>query len=348
MANWEEMELNEYLYLNGEVVKLFRMPQGPDSAFVFYTSGGARRSFFDTSPAAHALDEPCYIVEPQPMGSKLVPNGLPTFTLHYENDDDGERKLGRDSKLAFTAPADGDYLVRVSDVPAHGGDRFAYRLLIRRPQPDFSVSIGGTNPTVNAGSGKELTFTAERSDGFDGEIQLEVAGLPPGFAISGPLAIEAGHASTSAVIYAAENAAQPTAENAAKTVVTAKAKIGEAWVTRPLGSLGKIALAPKPQIVVRLEPAELAIKPGTTVTATLRIERNGFNDRIQFNVNNLPHGVIVDNIGLNGVLIPEGQTQRQLFITARPWVPQTARPFHAVAPVAGVQVSPAMVLKVQK
>ncbi len=348
LANWEEMELNEFLYMNGEVVKLFRAPQGPDSAFVFYTSGGARRCFFDTSPAAHALDEPCYIVAPQPLSSRLVPSGLPTFTLHYENDDDGERKLGRDSKLAFAAPAEGDYLVRVSDVPGHDGDRFGYRLLIRRPQPDFNVSIGGGNPTVNAGSGKELTFTAERTDGFEGEIQIEVAGLPPGFAVSGPIAIEAGHTSTSAVIHAAANAPQPTAENATKTIVTAKAKIADAWVTKPLGSLGKIALAAKPQVIVHLEPAELAIKPGTTVTATLRIERNGFADRIQFNVNNLPHGVIVDNIGLNGVLIPEGQTQRQLFITARPWVPQTARPFHAVAPVAGVQVSPAIVLRVQK
>ena len=78
VANWEEMELNEFLYMNGEVAKLFRMPQGPDSAFVFSASNGARRCFFDTSPAAHALDEPCYIVQPRPMGTRAVPNGLPT------------------------------------------------------------------------------------------------------------------------------------------------------------------------------------------------------------------------------------------------------------------------------
>jgi len=348
VANWEEMELNEYLYLNGEVVKLFRMPQGPDSAFVFYTSGGARRCFFDTNPTAHALDEPCYIVQPHPVGAKLVPTGLPVFTLYYGNDDDGERKLGRDSKVYFTAPADGDYVVRVSDVRGHGGDRFAYRLIVRRPQPDFSVSIGGMNPTVSAGSGKEITFTADRADGFDGEIQIEVTGLPPGFSISSPIAIQAGHSSATAVIHAAADAPQPTAENAVKTQVTAKANIGQQPVAKPLGSLGRISLAAKPQVVVRLDPPELVIRPGTTVTATLRIERNGFNDRIQFNVNNLPHGVIVDNIGLNGVLIPEGQTQRQLFINARSWVPETTRPFHAVAPVAGVQVSPPIVLRVVK
>ena len=73
--------------------------------------------------------------------AELPPGYRTVFTLHYENDDDGERKLGRDSKLTFTAPADGDYLVRVSDVRGLGGDRFAYRLLIRRPQPDFSKRL---------------------------------------------------------------------------------------------------------------------------------------------------------------------------------------------------------------
>src|SRR5690606_18144521 len=28
---WEEMELNEFMYLSGEVCRIFRMPQGPDS-----------------------------------------------------------------------------------------------------------------------------------------------------------------------------------------------------------------------------------------------------------------------------------------------------------------------------
>ena len=42
--NWEEMELNEFLYLQGEVVKIFRMPQGPDSGFLFYNSAGKRRA----------------------------------------------------------------------------------------------------------------------------------------------------------------------------------------------------------------------------------------------------------------------------------------------------------------
>jgi hypothetical protein len=91
----------------------------------------------------------------------------------------------------------------------------------------------------------------------------------------------------------------------------------------------------------------LTIAPGTTITATLRVERNGFKDRVQFAVDNLPHGVIVDNIGLNGVLIPEGQDQRQIFLTAAKWVPETDRPFHAVANNAGAQASAPVILHVR-
>ena len=77
--NWEEMQINDYLYANGEVVKFWLFPRGPDSGFVSYPGRGLRWGYFDTTPLAHALGEPCYIVEPHPPGTKLVANGLPVF-----------------------------------------------------------------------------------------------------------------------------------------------------------------------------------------------------------------------------------------------------------------------------
>ena len=77
---------------------------------------------------------------------------------------------------------------------------------------------------------------------------------------------------------------------------------------------------------MRLEPAEIVVAPGTTVTAMLKVERNGHDDLITFSVDNLPHGVIVDNIGLNGVLMPKGESERQIFITADAWVPRDQPP----------------------
>ncbi|MBX9788407.1 MAG: hypothetical protein K2Y37_05785 [Pirellulales bacterium] len=348
VENWEEMELNELMYLGGEVCKIFRLPQGPDSGFQFYASQGSRLDYFDTSGTVHAVGEPCYIVQPHAPGTQLLPNGLPVFTMYYENDDDGRRRLGRDSRLTFTAPADGEYLVRVSDVRGFGGDALAYRLTIREPRPDFRVSVSGSDPTVKAGGGRNIAFNVERIDDFDGDITVEVTGLPPGFAISTPVVIPAGHSSAAAVLFATSDAPQPTAENAANSKITATAAIAGSPVTREVRNLGHIKLAPRGNVLVRLEPAEITIAPGQSVPAILKVERHDFDNRINFSVENLPHGVIVDNIGLNGVLIREKETERQIFLTARDWVPEQSRQAHAVGADAGGEASPPVWVHVRR
>ncbi len=56
LTNFREMQLNQLLYLNGEVVKLFRSPRGPDSGFLFYEGdGGKRLCYFDTTGTVHAV-----------------------------------------------------------------------------------------------------------------------------------------------------------------------------------------------------------------------------------------------------------------------------------------------------
>jgi hypothetical protein len=191
-------------------------------------------------------------------------------------------------------------------------------------------------------------FRADRSDGFDGDITIEIAGLPPGFTASTPLVIQAGHFEARAVLNAAAEAVAPSPEAWHAVKVTARAEINGHPVVKEVGGFGQVKLEPKPNLLVRLEPAEVTIAPGTTVAATLKVERNGFDDRIQFDVDNLPHGVIVDNIGLNGVLIPEGQSERQIFLTASKWVENLDRPFEAVATNAGAQASAPVVLHVRR
>jgi len=38
---------------------------------------------------------PAYVVQPVADGARLVPNGLPVFTLNYGNDDAGDRSIGQ-------------------------------------------------------------------------------------------------------------------------------------------------------------------------------------------------------------------------------------------------------------
>src|SRR5207247_9421114 len=116
LANWEEMLLNEDVYLNGDVIKLYQQRRGPDADAQFYPENGNRFAFFDTTSRAHTLGEPAYIVVPYAIGTELPNNGLPVFTLHCENDDDAQRKLGKDSRLTFVDPADGTYYILETDV----------------------------------------------------------------------------------------------------------------------------------------------------------------------------------------------------------------------------------------
>jgi len=78
------------------------------------------------------------------------------------------------------------------------------------------------------------------------------------------------------------------------------------------------------------------------------IERNGVEGPINFNVDNLPHGMIVDNIGLNGVLIPDGESRREIFLNARAWVPETTRRAHAVAASADGEASAPITIHVRR
>jgi hypothetical protein len=364
--NWEEMELDQYLYANGEVVKLWLYPRGPDSGFLVYPGSGARHTFFQTSAVTHAMGEPAWIVEPLPPGATPVPNGLPVFRLSYENDDEPTRRLGTDSQLLFTPPADGDYVARVTDVRVFGGPTdFHYTLGIRRPQPSFAVTVEGMDPKVSPGSAREIVFKATRIEGFDGPIRIEVDGLPAGFTFHGPVEVEAGQAKAIGVLSAAAHAVPPD-EAAGKAVkVRAIATFAGREMVRDLGTLGDIQLADRPKLTVEIqpgadpavvrhvpgEPLEFTIRPGQTITAKAKVVRHDFTEQVEFGRDgeadrNLPHGVYIDNLGLNGLLIVEGQDEREFFITAAPKAPPGRRLFHLRAAPDGGQASLPAVINV--
>jgi hypothetical protein len=360
VENWEEMQLNQYLYMGGEICRIFRMPRGPDSGFAFYSLNGARRCYFDTSGTTHAKDSPVYIVEPYPPGTELPDNGLPVFPLYFTNDDDGERRPGIDSHLMFTAPTNGAYFVRVSDVRGMKGDNFGYALTVREPRPDFSVSIAGRDAKIPAGSGRRFTVKLDRIDGFDGDVQVDISGVPEGYRAPTPIVVQAGHAEAQGVLNALPDAKTLSKEDWTKVKITAKGLFHGKEIVKDGGNFGTVQLEPKPKVLVVLErddavqgsvggasARELVIAPGTTITAKLRVERNGFDGELKFDVDNLPHGVIVDNIGLSGILVRDKEVERQIFLTAASWVPVTSRWIHAVTTSEGNQASLPIVLTVR-
>src|SRR6185436_2392457 len=168
---------------------------------------------------------------------------------------DGERKLGTDSCVNFTPPTNGTYLVRVTDTRGLSGERFVYRLSIREAQPDFKVTLEGTNPTVPAGSGQSFTVNLERIDEFDGEVKIDITDLPPGLSVSTPLVIEAGHSEAKGIIFANADAPKPDKTNAAMSKITATAVINGKTVARDVTNFGTIKLGDKPKLFVFFEPS---------------------------------------------------------------------------------------------
>jgi hypothetical protein len=128
-----------------------------------------------------------------------------------------------------------------------------------------------------------------------------------------------------------------------------------------------VKLGDPPQLVIRItaadsqqrvdqvrwdEPLELTIAPGETIQAKVLVERRNFDGRVGFGTadagRNLPHGVYVDNIGLNGLMIVEGQNERTFFITAAKWVEASTRTFHLRTEEAGNPTSWPVILHVRR
>ncbi len=98
--------------------------------------------------------------------------------LASNDDADPNNRLNRDARLEFTFKEAGDYSLAIRDLSRLGGPDYGYRLTIRKPAPSFSLSFDTDRPIVERGGSGALKITAKRWEGFEGEIQLEVLGLP--------------------------------------------------------------------------------------------------------------------------------------------------------------------------
>ena len=337
MHRWEEMQLNQFVYFNGEVMRLYHYPRGPDSGFNLFPNFGKRHTYFGTTAITHALGEPCYIVEAHPPGTEFPSVGLPMFVLNYENDDDGERRIGTDSRIIFKAPTAGQYVVRIRDSRGFEAVNFKYRLSVMRLEPGFELlPFSQDEISVMPNSYKKVEVKIARKDNFSGAVSIELSGLPKGFSTPGKITIEEGNLRGFLTVHRGPDAAEISEDNPIHIAVTATAMVGkQEMVSRQ--KLGPLKLGEPPKLSIELgvqnkhasnvdvgEIPVIKITPGETTSAKITIKRSGYDGPVNFGKEdaalNLPFGVYVDNTGLNGVLIPEGENEREFFLTAEPWV----------------------------
>jgi hypothetical protein len=266
------------------------------------------------------MNTPMYKVQIHPPGSTFPPNGLPVFPLAYRNDDGGEG-FGSDSMLEFEAPADGTYQVTVADARGAGGPNFGYRLTVRPPKPDFALSVSPMNPAVWRNGGLPLTVTAKRIDGFQGPISVKFHGLAAPFTAPNTV-IEAEQTTATVTLFATDaKAEKPGAFKALGTAMV----LGNPVAHEATG--GTPTVRDPGDLVTTTNLSEVTIRPGAETKLTVKIERFGdFKGRVPLDVRGLPHGVKVLNIGLNGILIMPGQTEREIVISCEPWVQPTEMP----------------------
>jgi hypothetical protein len=151
-----------------------------------------------------------------------------TAEVGYADDaPDRPQKVGSDFDISsddpsykLMVPEDGVYRVGVRD---NFGDsrkdpRYVYRLVIRKPEPDFRVAVFPDSPpnpqnpqvgmetaVVRKGGTTMLKVVADRQDEFQGDINVSVEGLPAGVTCSG--AVLGGNVSTASLVIASTDAA---------------------------------------------------------------------------------------------------------------------------------------------
>lgn len=317
ILSWSGFAVGDTAMVGSELIKVSAMPRGPDDDIRFESFEGQRIGLLDTTPEAHSIDTPVYKVQVYPPGKEFVSNGLPLVRLPYRNDDGGPG-YGKDSRLRFTAPADGAYVVRLRDLRGTHGEDYAYRLTVRPPAPDFRLSVDPRNPNVPMGGRIPVTVTALRLDDFEGPIDVAIDDLPAGLSATRGV-IEPGQVSTTVLLSADENA---HLDRAVPLRVSGKAQAGARqlahWAS-PEDTLKLIALMPKPDITMEAKTREVTLEPGKSATVDVEIRRdNNFGGRVPVEVYNLPPTVIVANVGLNGVLIHENENHVTFTLQALP------------------------------
>jgi hypothetical protein len=100
-----------------------------------------------------------------------------------ENDDFRDRFVQADSRIEpWVAPAAGRYVVEVRDAHLRGGPAFVYFLKATRAEPHFTLELDTDKTLLAPGTASALFVRVTRRNGFAGEVQLGVEGLPPGVA----------------------------------------------------------------------------------------------------------------------------------------------------------------------
>jgi hypothetical protein len=179
-----------------------------------------------------------------------------------------------DAALAFTAAADGEYIIGVADISGRSGNRAAvYRLTLETVRPGFTLSVPELL-NVPLGSKAKLAIKATRAGGFKGPISISLANLPAGVSAPKNLIIPEGKTALSVEL--------DVSAKASATAALVKVSGQSETIRRTAGPL-LIATTIKPPFSIDAEGQDDVTKwpRGTTFPAPVLIQRDkGFTGQI--------------------------------------------------------------------
>jgi hypothetical protein len=259
-------------------------------------------------------------------------------------------KLGKrtysDSWLEnWMAPADGKYVLEIRDVHLRGGELYPYFIKLTRSQPYFELYLDSDKTQVTPGGSAALFVRIDRKNGFTGEVQLAVDGMPSDISAScGKIAAEKGqdgcvvfHADADANLQAANlrvtgTAVHPLADG--KLVMLAADAISYQETYLPGGGRGHWPVATHTLAVsdpadirgVSLSTYDIVLKPGESKKIEVTIDRApGFSANVTLDMlmrhlntsyaNTLPPGVTLNDKDAKS-LLSGSTTKGYLTLTA--------------------------------
>jgi uncharacterized cupredoxin-like copper-binding protein len=217
----------------------------------------------------------------------------------------------KDSRLEWSAPAEGEYEVAIRDANYFGGKYFVYHLVIRRQKPDFTLMVDDDRLPIGPGESATCVVTAERRNGFQGPIKLFARGLPAG--VKAMDSMIPAHLDQGNIVLTAAADAKP----AARVVTIGGSSGGMERIAKPHSPMGSVngkfllpvsslvaAVTEAADIIVEAEPKNVTLRPGESVTINLHVKRNGFKGPVELNViswnltqefSKLPKGIVFDD-----------------------------------------------------
>ena len=269
-----------------------------------------------------------------------------------ENDD---LKLNRHSHAdswveTWTAPADGKFFIEIRDLHLRGGAEFTYFINVTHPQPYFELYLDTDKTQLTPGTAGAIFARIVRKNGFTGEVQLHIDGLPPGVKATAGR-IPAGKSTDGCIVLEAAADAKMDVANITVTG-TAKHELADGKMLElssvahpmqetyqpgggrghwPVGTHAVSIGEPNDILSIKLSTYELDLKPGESKTIEVTLVRAPeFKANVQLDLlyrhlssmfaNTLPEGVTIDT-KTSKTLLTGTNAKGQITLTAAATAP---------------------------